>query len=457
MKKTLITVGLLTTIMFGAQAQEAPAKTELEEQDPQEEVIEARGNVEEEVYESEEQVERAGTEANFSSEGMAQINEADLPDEVMESFNYSDFKEGTIERAYEIDGAALPQILESRASLSAYAGEQLPEKLYIIHVSTNDDKGILYFGDDGESIASERISLEASSNNASSDVEEEVDNAAYEAEETVENAAAEVEEAAQETEDAVDEADAEMEEAADETEEAVENTATEVEESAEEASDEMEESTALVEETADEAAYETEEAVENAATEVGEAGEEMEETTNEVESAASEATRETEDAIDDAGAEMEEAATETENAVEEGTAQIEEAAEETAHETEEAVASASYVNVENNEMHARADERTLKMGDEFGSEEMAMVNASELPENVAESFKNSDWSEGTIYKAYKFDGSVVSSILKERAALSIYVGEQLPESLYLLQVEHEDSLSFMYVGDDGEVYASEDL
>ena len=399
MKKTLLTLGLSTAVIFGIQAQQTPVETEQEEQDPQEEVIEARGEAEEETYESEKQVEGTSAKTSFSTNDMAQVDKADLPEEVMESFESSDFKEGTIERAYEIDGAAVPQILESRANLSIYAGEQLPETLYIMHVNLDDGQGILYFGDDGESIASEKINLDESFS-LFGNTEEDKDDAAYETKETVEN-----------TTDEIEEAGEEMEETA---------------------------------EQAEDATYETKETVRSAAnTKENEtrakADERNEKMEKEFES------KETTSAANTKKSEMSAKADERTKKSKKMEKEF------------ESKETTSAVNTKKNEMSAKADERTKKMEEKFESKEMALVTVSDLPKNVTESFENSDWSDGTIHKAYEFDGAVVSDILDERAELTMYIGEQIPETLYLLQVEHKDGLSFMYVGDDGEIYASEDM
>ncbi len=504
MRKILLTVGISTAVIFGVQAQETPTKTKKEKQQTQQQVIEARGDVDEETYESEDNVQRTNADATFSSKDMSSISQADLPKEIMESFENSDYSQGSVDRAYEIDGEALPQILESRANLSMYPGEQLPEKLYILHVSTDEGKGILYIGDDGESIAEEEIlndettdffgeageAIEETANDVGNAVGnaaeatadgvetavnktgEFVDDAATEvkesfnnAEEEVEEEAAEFEEAAENTTgEAVEDVDDEMEEAANETENAVESAAYQTEEAMKETANDVENAAEKTEEEVEEAAYETENTMENTATQTKEGWSEAEvekattKTEELVEGTASEAKMEMNETTQEVNEETTEmnqaaeyrtskAATSVDKTVEKAEENVENAVENTDEAIEESVKSDAYskeVEMENSSAS-------------FNSEDMSMINESDIPQLVKDGFSNSAFGKGTIEKAYKVTGSVVSQILQDRAAMSIYAGEQLPETLYQLQVTNNNGAGVLYIGDDGEIIASENL
>jgi len=436
MKRILLTVGMSTAVIFGIQAQETTKETE-----KQEEVIEARGNTTEEELQSESSEEQMMFPPEFASEDMTKISTSELPKEVHESFESSDFNEGSITRAYEITSTAMGVILESRANRTQYTGDQLPDKLYMLHVDTEDGLGILYLGSDGRSIAEEKVSTEAESEWNKSW------NKAYG------ETRAEMDEADKALEEEVEQAEANIEEAADETEQALEESVEEGEESIESA------------------AYNTEETVENAAYETEEA---IERTSNEVE----EDTENAEESAEGVAKEMEQTAEKTEENIESAAYQAEESAENAAKETEETVESAAYEAEEEVENAATKTEETMtkKDGDdkvlvvgvmerekleaftsEFESKGLKKVSSSAVPQEVTESFESSDFSEGTVEQVYEIDGAVLPQILESRANLSYYAGEQLPETLYLLHVNHDKGLSLLYIGDDGEIIASEDM
>jgi len=449
MRKILLTAGLATAVIFGVQAQESPNETKKEKQLPQEEMIEARGDVVEETYESEDNMQRTSAEATFGSEDLASINEADLPKEVMKNFENSDFSQGSLDRAYEIDGAAMPQILEARANLSMYAGEQLPEKLYILHVSNDQGKGILYIGNEGESIAEEEILNDDATDffgEAGEETANGIDKTAYETKKAVENA------------------DYEMEEADNETENSVENAAYKSEEAMEKTSNEIENATERTEAKVAEATYETENAIESSATQTKEGWSEakVEEATTEteafVEGTATEANHET----NEAAQEVDEETTEMTQAVEYKTSEAAEAVEETVEQAEENVENAVENTDEAIEESVESDAYTKNVemknsSSSFNSKDMSMINKSDLPQLVKDGFSNSAFGQGTIEKVYEMTGSVVGQILQDRAAMSIYAGEQLPETLYQIQVSNDNGAGVLYIGDDGEIIASENL
>ena len=149
MKKILLTAGLASAVLFGVQAQETPTEpTQEKEMQTQEQTMQ----------EKPESAQQANSnEFDSKSEDMKQITEAELPQEVKDSFANSDLNEGTIEQAFEISGATVARVLESRANASQYPGTELPEKLYQLQVKEEDGTGIIYIGDDGEIISSESM------------------------------------------------------------------------------------------------------------------------------------------------------------------------------------------------------------------------------------------------------------------------------------------------------------
>ncbi|MEQ9438538.1 MAG: hypothetical protein RIG62_05800 [Cyclobacteriaceae bacterium] len=139
MKKILLSVGFAAAVIFSAQAQEAPTQPEQEVQEQQ--------MTQEKPQTSQDE---------FQSEDLKRVTEAELPQEVKDSFEGSEFNEGTIEQAYEISGATVSRVLASRANAPS-PGTEVPEKLYQLQVKEEQGAAILYIGDDGEIIASESM------------------------------------------------------------------------------------------------------------------------------------------------------------------------------------------------------------------------------------------------------------------------------------------------------------
>ncbi len=93
----------------------------------------------------------------IEGEGIQQVSDAELPTEVTDALAESDFSGATVVEAYVMEGAALEQALGNE-SLEIYAGDQSPEKLYQLRVTTEEDKtAIVYITEEGEVYASEKI------------------------------------------------------------------------------------------------------------------------------------------------------------------------------------------------------------------------------------------------------------------------------------------------------------
>lgn len=101
-----------------------------------------------------EEVEQPGKE--IEGEGITKITKADLPQEIQDALNNSDYKEATIEQAYELTGAALSRALDEVTTDSVY-GEDY-EKMYQLQLKTKDNtSAVIYITEDGEVFAENEL------------------------------------------------------------------------------------------------------------------------------------------------------------------------------------------------------------------------------------------------------------------------------------------------------------
>ncbi|MEQ9438537.1 MAG: hypothetical protein RIG62_05795 [Cyclobacteriaceae bacterium] len=277
-----------------------------------------------------------------------------------------------------------------------------------------------------EELKSSETDAQAMNTDVETDTQIEGDVDVYEQDNEVERTSAETalgaKEAATET---TYQAEEEAQEAGQEAEATIEKAGKEVEQSVEAAGQEVTEE-----------AKETEQAMETSTEEVGQ---EMEETA-----------QETEQAIESSAKEVEESTQETkqgaEEMKEEGQAMKSEAKEEMT-ETTQAMESTTQT----------AQDTAQNARSEFNSQDLKQITEAELPQEVKDSFDGSDFSEATIEQAYEISGATVAQILESRANASQYPGTEVPEKLYQLQVKEKEGAAILYIGDDGEIIASESM
>ena len=74
--------------------------------------------------------------------GVMNITEAELPQEVTKSLEESEFAQSTIEATYLLDEAAVDKLIDVDGA-QLYTGDQIPDKLYQIRVSNEEERTLL--------------------------------------------------------------------------------------------------------------------------------------------------------------------------------------------------------------------------------------------------------------------------------------------------------------------------
>lgn len=93
-------------------------------------------------------------------EGIEQIDPSELPAEVNEGIQNSDYQDATVTQAYKLTGAPLARVLGDE-SISIYSSASTPEALYLLQVSDEkkEKRSALYFTEDGKLYASEDMDM----------------------------------------------------------------------------------------------------------------------------------------------------------------------------------------------------------------------------------------------------------------------------------------------------------
>lgn len=114
------------------------------------------GEVEHEVKSKTGEEMRSESES-IEGEGIKEISEADIPQEVKDALkNDTDYKNATIEQAFVLTGAALSQALDEVTTDSTY-GEDY-EKMYQLQVGAEDNKSsLIYITEEGEVFAEKEM------------------------------------------------------------------------------------------------------------------------------------------------------------------------------------------------------------------------------------------------------------------------------------------------------------
>lgn len=95
-------------------------------------------------------------QTQVGEDGVATITEAELPQEVTDAFQDSEYSQATIEEVYVLGDLAVDKLMEADAE-QMYIGEQIPDKLYQLQVSKDGEQTILYFSDEGEMMGEKSI------------------------------------------------------------------------------------------------------------------------------------------------------------------------------------------------------------------------------------------------------------------------------------------------------------
>ncbi len=149
MKKIAMTVGFAAATMMAANAQEATTQQEEPIDQMQEEVVEMQGeNADSKINEGEPKIGEEG--------GVVSITEADLPEEVTQGLQDSEFAQATIEEVYMLERPAVDKVMEADAE-QFYIGDQIPDKLYQLRVEKEGESSLLYFDTQGELMGSKTM------------------------------------------------------------------------------------------------------------------------------------------------------------------------------------------------------------------------------------------------------------------------------------------------------------
>lgn len=95
--------------------------------------------------------------SSIEGEGIKKISESELPQEIKDALkNDTDYKNATIEQAFELSGAALDRALDEVTPDSIY-GEDY-KKMYQLQVSTEDNKSaVIYITEEGDVFAEKEM------------------------------------------------------------------------------------------------------------------------------------------------------------------------------------------------------------------------------------------------------------------------------------------------------------
>lgn len=163
-----MSLGFAAATIFAAQAQEviteeptedAAMQTEEMSDDQvdemQEEVREMQGSPADPQRDSDMET-QANTKEIGEEGGVKSITQAELPEEVMQGLQDSEFAQATVEEVYLMEDQAIDKLMEADAE-QMYIGDQLPDKLYQLRVNSEDEKSLLYFDETGELLGSKSM------------------------------------------------------------------------------------------------------------------------------------------------------------------------------------------------------------------------------------------------------------------------------------------------------------
>lgn len=161
MKKIIMSLGFAAATVLAAQAQEMTTEDGEDVTLQTEEVVDAPADeMQEGVQEVPQDMDveaQASTQQIGEEEGVMNITQDELPEEVMQAFQDSEYAGSTIEATYALEDLAIDKLMEADAE-QMYIGDQLPDKLYEIRVNDSDEgKAILYFDETGELLGSKDI------------------------------------------------------------------------------------------------------------------------------------------------------------------------------------------------------------------------------------------------------------------------------------------------------------
>lgn len=154
-----MSLGFAVATIMAANAQEVTPQEDQSIDQTQEEVVEIQGeNADSKLNQEQPAQDQSQQSSNQIGEegGVKSITEADLPEEVTQGLQDSEFAQATVEEVYELNELAVDKLMQNDAE-QFYIGDQNPDKLYQLRVKDQEKSSILYFDEQGELLGSKSM------------------------------------------------------------------------------------------------------------------------------------------------------------------------------------------------------------------------------------------------------------------------------------------------------------
>jgi hypothetical protein len=86
-------------------------------------------------------------------------------------------------------------------------------------------------------------------------------------------------------------------------------------------------------------------------------------------------------------------------------------------------------------------------------QDVMTITEAELPEEVSNAFKDSEFAKASIENVYMLKDLAVDKLLQNNAE-QIYIGEQNPDKIYQLQVKGDEGQNILYYNENGDLLGS---
>lgn len=107
-------------------------------------------------------------------------------------------------------------------------------------------------------------------------------------------------------------------------------------------------------------------------------------------------------------------------------------------------------------LQAQDQPQTQDQQEMIEGEGIEKIENAQIPQEVHEGLKNSDFKDAKVAEAYILSGAALDKYLEDQS-LEMYIGDQFPDKVYQLQISNDDNPAVVYFTEDGELYASKEL
>lgn len=107
-------------------------------------------------------------------------------------------------------------------------------------------------------------------------------------------------------------------------------------------------------------------------------------------------------------------------------------------------------------LQAQDQTQTQDKQEMIEGEGVEKIDNAQIPQEVHEGLKNSDFKDAKVAEAYILSGTALDKYLEDQS-LEMYIGDQFPDKVYQLQISHDDNPAVLYFTEEGELYASKEL